>query len=72
MLKAGSLGVRSRVFKLRAPFCIRQIIGRAPVDEEQQAARAWLANYRAENSIQRNCTVTFSRSGGPGGQNVNK
>jgi hypothetical protein len=40
--------------------------------EDQPAARQWLAKFNT-NSIPRNlCEVSFSRSSGPGGQNVNK
>ena len=42
-------------------------------DEDHQEARAWLARFNATNTIPKNiCEVTFSRSSGPGGQNVNK
>ncbi|KAF2481793.1 peptidyl-tRNA hydrolase domain-containing protein [Neohortaea acidophila] len=42
-------------------------------EEEIQSARKWLANLDAD-TIRQNapCEVTFSRSSGPGGQNVNK
>lgn len=41
-------------------------------EEEHRDARKWLAKFNV-NSIPKNiCEVTFSRSSGPGGQNVNK
>lgn len=41
-------------------------------DEDHREARTWLAKFNA-NTIPKNiCEVTFSRSSGPGGQNVNK
>lgn len=41
-------------------------------DEDHREARTWLARFNA-NTIPNNiCEVTFSRSSGPGGQNVNK
>ena len=41
-------------------------------DESHREARTWLARFNA-NTIPKNiCEVTFSRSSGPGGQNVNK
>jgi len=41
-------------------------------DEELSAARQWLAKFDAETIPRTICDVTFSRSSGPGGQNVNK
>ena len=41
-------------------------------DEDHREARTWLARFHV-NTIPKNiCEVTFSRSSGPGGQNVNK
>jgi hypothetical protein len=41
-------------------------------DDELDAARRWLANFDAETIPRSICDVSFSRSSGPGGQNVNK
>lgn len=43
------------------------------VDEDElNAARRWLAKFDAETIPRNICEVSFSRSSGPGGQNVNK
>ena len=43
-----------------------------PTEEEQIAARQWLASFNP-GTIPRNlCEISYSRSSGPGGQNVNK
>lgn len=45
----------------------------ANVDEnELDAARKWLAKFDADTIPRNICDVSFSRSSGPGGQNVNK
>lgn len=41
-------------------------------DEELTAARNWLAKLDAHTIPRHLCDVSFSRSGGPGGQHVNK
>ncbi|KAK4549044.1 hypothetical protein LTR36_007500 [Oleoguttula mirabilis] len=41
-------------------------------EEELDAARKWLANLDPETIPRTICDVSFSRSSGPGGQNVNK
>ncbi|KAF2150896.1 hypothetical protein K461DRAFT_184686 [Myriangium duriaei CBS 260.36] len=41
-------------------------------DEEIQQARTWLAQFDAETIPKNICEFSFSRSSGPGGQNVNK
>ncbi|CAD0111580.1 unnamed protein product, partial [Aureobasidium uvarum] len=41
-------------------------------DDELDAARRWLATFDAETIPRSICDVSFSRSSGPGGQNVNK
>ena len=43
-----------------------------PSEEEQKAARQWLASYNPSTIPRNLCDVSFSRSSGPGGQNVNK
>jgi peptidyl-tRNA hydrolase ICT1 len=45
----------------------------AEIDEDElTAARAWLTKLDAETIPRTICDVSFSRSSGPGGQNVNK
>jgi peptidyl-tRNA hydrolase ICT1 len=48
---------------------------RGPADyteEDLSAARKWLANLNPDTIPRNLCEITFSRSSGPGGQNVNK
>ena len=44
----------------------------ADSEEELSAARRWLAKLNPDTIPRTICDVTFSRSSGPGGQNVNK
>jgi len=41
-------------------------------EEELKAARSWLTTFTPESIPKSICEVSFSRSSGPGGQNVNK
>ena len=41
-------------------------------DAAIDAARQWLSTFDVESIPRSKCTITFSRSSGPGGQNVNK
>ena len=51
--------------------CLSSPAGRHD-EQDHEEARTWLAGFNA-NTIPKNiCEVTFSRSSGPGGQNVNK
>ena len=43
-----------------------------PSEHEIAAARKWVSNFDAETIPKSICEVDFSRSSGPGGQNVNK
>lgn len=53
-------------------FATRKDNGAAD-EEEIDAARKWLANLDADTIREKAvCDVSFSRSSGPGGQNVNK
>ena len=50
----------------------RQLYSHGSSDKEIAEARSWLESF-SPSAIPRNtCVVTFSRSSGPGGQNVNK
>ncbi|KAI9822314.1 MAG: hypothetical protein M1827_000032 [Pycnora praestabilis] len=40
--------------------------------EKWEAARRWLADFNSSTIPQNICEISFSRSSGPGGQNVNK
>jgi len=43
-----------------------------PSTEEISLARRWLAKFDPDTIPKRLCELSFSRSSGPGGQNVNK
>lgn len=58
-----------------SPCLLRQYATKrgGDVDEaELQAARQWLAKLDPDTIPRDICEVSFSRSSGPGGQNVNK
>ena len=40
--------------------------------DEQEAAQQWFDRFALQGVPRRSCEVSFSRSSGPGGQNVNK
>ena len=44
----------------------------ATSEEEHQEARNWLSGFSIKSIPRNACEVTYSRSSGPGGQNVNK
>lgn len=46
--------------------------GEEPDEEELRAAREWLSKLNSQTIPRQICHVSFSRSSGPGGQNVNK
>ena len=56
--------------------CRKSLSGQAdalPPDERAlRAAREWLTSFKLESIPRNECIVTYSRSSGPGGQNVNK
>ena len=41
-------------------------------EDEQKAARQWLGSFNSKTIPRSICDISFSRSSGPGGQNVNK
>ena len=61
----------------QAAQCLRSLSSQATgtdeaPKEDHTAARRWLSRFNI-NTVPRNlCEITFSRSSGPGGQNVNK
>jgi peptidyl-tRNA hydrolase ICT1 len=65
------LTARGRIARTARCFASRN--GGEQDEAELAAARNWLANLDAE-TIRKNadCDISFSRSSGPGGQNVNK
>ncbi|PLN80459.1 hypothetical protein BDW42DRAFT_112698 [Aspergillus taichungensis] len=44
----------------------------SPSDDEVTEARRWLSTFDSKSIPRHLCEISFSRSGGPGGQNVNK
>ena len=52
----------------RARFHSNSIVS----DHEVSEVRKWLSGFTRDSIPRRNCEVSFSRSSGPGGQNVNK
>ena len=40
--------------------------------DDQKAARLWLSTFGSKTIPRNLCEISFSRSSGPGGQNVNK
>jgi len=44
----------------------------APSEEDQKEVRQWLAGFTPSTIPRRICHLNYSRSSGPGGQNVNK
>lgn len=67
---------RSLVSSVKRTQIIRYFASRkvSEADEDEiEAARKWLAKLDAD-TIRQNaiCDISFSRSSGPGGQNVNK
>ena len=50
----------------------RLLSGNDTPDDENQEARAWISQFKPKLLPTNLWKVTFSRSSGPGGQNVNK
>ena len=46
--------------------------GSTEAEADQKEARAWLSKFDVKSIPKQACEITFSRSSGPGGQNVNK
>ncbi|SLM41204.1 Peptide chain release factor class I/class II [Lasallia pustulata] len=53
-------------------FSFRPDITDGPTEKQQIAARDWLAGFGPHTIPKRFYEITYSRSSGPGGQNVNK
>ncbi|RAH78172.1 hypothetical protein BO86DRAFT_321427 [Aspergillus japonicus CBS 114.51] len=60
----------------KRPFASRRSAGirdeEKVSEDDLSAARQWLASFSSQTIPRDICEVSFSRSGGPGGQNVNK
>ena len=70
-----SLGIQSTYYRLSIVH--RYLITstkstHGPSEEDHNDARTWLARFNANTIPKDLCELTFSRSSGPGGQNVNK
>ena len=59
-------------FQLSRRFVSRIDVSDDASEEDQKAAREWLANYNPSTIPRNICEIGYSRSSGPGGQNVNK
>jgi len=57
-------GIRHMAFRPDEP--------EGPSEADMRAARDWLASFDLETIPRKLCDISFSRSSGPGGQNVNK
>jgi peptidyl-tRNA hydrolase ICT1 len=44
----------------------------APTEDEIAACRQWMTRFNPDTIPKRLCDISYSRSSGPGGQNVNK
>ena len=55
-------------FKLHSPGTLKGY----QMNDDMRALQNWIQWFTLEKIPQHLCTVTFSRSSGPGGQNVNK
>lgn len=74
-LARGSLGIKSLYYRLSiAHRCLTSSTKstNGPAEEDHNDARTWLARFNANTIPKDLCELTFSRSSGPGGQNVNK
>lgn len=66
------LGVRPSCTDLLWRTYASSTANTSATDEELTKARTWLAKLDAETIPQNLFDISFSRSSGPGGQNVNK
>ena len=70
-----SLGIQSLYYRLSVVHrCLTSATKstNGPSEEDHRDARIWLARFNAKTIPKDLCELTFSRSSGPGGQNVNK
>ncbi|KAL1303140.1 hypothetical protein AAFC00_006572 [Neodothiora populina] len=63
---------RSQFLLLSRTYASRPAVTNDVNEEELDEARKWLSRFDAETIPRSLCDVSFSRSSGPGGQNVNK
>jgi hypothetical protein len=57
---------------LNTPAVRARSDGAPPTAEDIAACRQWLSKFTRDTIPKRLCELSFSRSSGPGGQNVNK
>lgn len=62
----------SRCLNLVRGFSFRADNDEGPSEIDLKIARQWLSSYSPDTIPRRICDIGFSRSSGPGGQNVNK
>lgn len=53
-------------------MAFRPDVPEGPSEGDMRAAREWLASFDMETIPRKLGDISFSRSSGPGGQNVNK
>lgn len=63
--------VHSRLF-IQAPFSLRRFASKGSADLDLELARQWLKSLDSKTIPRHIAQISFSRSSGPGGQNVNK
>ncbi|KAL8750019.1 MAG: hypothetical protein Q9199_007332 [Rusavskia elegans] len=61
-------GFRSSTYHL----ALRNSLVAGDIEADQAAARGWLKGFGPSTLPKKSCEISFSRSSGPGGQNVNK
>lgn len=73
--------IASRMYRVRADSTLAHLPPRSSTmstvsedfsDQDQSDARKWLASFTADAIPRKLGEVSFSKSSGPGGQNVNK
>lgn len=73
---ARPLSLTLKPVQLQAPPLYRALASRRAggeaSEEDIRAARRWLEKFDPETIPKNICELSFSRSSGPGGQNVNK
>ncbi|KAJ6020690.1 hypothetical protein N7540_006194 [Penicillium herquei] len=66
------MGLRGLGFWVRTPWLRRHASTKGSSDHELELARTWLKTFNSKSIPRQIGELSFSRSSGPGGQNVNK